>query len=72
MTTILTTDLIDMIKIVWSDFVQLIEQRINVRHIGLKSFDLYEKTVTFEGPHIYSRSMQPKGKGKPNMYKDLA
>lgn len=51
----------EMIRAVWSPKVCLIERGENVYQLHDKKYSLYERCVTFEGPHVYYRSSPLRG-----------
>ena len=48
-----------VIRTIWSPKVCLVERRTNRHAIHDRRFGLYERTVTYEGPGIQTRSDDP-------------
>ena len=47
---------------IWGPKICLFQRRINKRKIHDKSFDIYERAVTFDGPDFYSENVALGGK----------
>ena len=44
-----------MIKVVYSQTIQMVDCRINLKNVNSQLIDVYERTMTYEGPSVYSR-----------------